>query len=536
MKFSRLLSIFTLLFLLSGATAFGQCTATYSQSASGPTISFASTITGFTFPYYFWDFGDGNYAYSANPSHTYSSNGLFVACLTVMDSLGSNCTVTFCDSVGVSGASTSCTAGFSSSGSGSTLSFSNSSTGSYTNVWWSFGDGGSSTSSNPSHTYASGGTYNVCLTIWNNTSNCSDTLCQSVTVVGASNCAASFTHSMSSNTFSGVNTSTGGYTSLWWDFGDNTFGYNNSVSHTYANQGWYMVCLYIQDSSSNCFDSYCDTVYAPGGSTSSCAASFNQSVSGSTASFTNTSTGSYTNMNWTFGDGSSGAGSNPSHTYTTSGVYLVCLTISDSSSSCYDVYCDSVLINASNPPCNAYFIHFPDTTGQYGIIAINQSTGNNLTYAWTFGDGGSSTSPYPQHTYANAGTYMVCLTVSNNQCTATYCDTITVTQKVAGTLTINVISPTTAIAGPVEAGPEVQVYPNPFTGTFNIGLELIQSEDVTAELFDIAGKSAGIVHQGSLPAGVSEIEYSSQNITPGIYFLRVSTRNNLSVVKLIKTR
>jgi hypothetical protein len=43
---------------------------------------------------YFWDFGDGNYSYQANPSHQYAFGGYFMVCLTVYDSLQN-----YCDSV-----------------------------------------------------------------------------------------------------------------------------------------------------------------------------------------------------------------------------------------------------------------------------------------------------------------------------------------------------------------------------------------------------------------------------------------------------
>jgi len=41
-----------------------------------------------------------------------------------------------------------------------------------------------------------------------------------------------------------------------------------------------------------------------------------------------------------------------------------------------------------------------------------QSTGTGLTYAWTFGDGSTSTAQKPQHTYSAAGSYKVKLIVS----------------------------------------------------------------------------------------------------------------------------
>lgn len=48
------------------------------------------------------------------------------------------------------------------------------------------------------------------------------------------------------------------------------------------------------------------------------------------------------------------------------------------------------------------------------VTFTNSSTGTApLTYAWTFGDGGTSTAASPSHTYTTAGTYTVTLTVTN---------------------------------------------------------------------------------------------------------------------------
>ena len=41
--------------------------------------------------------------------------------------------------------------------------------------------------------------------------------------------------------------------------------------------------------------------------------------------------------------------------------------------------------------------------------------GSVASYAWTFGDGGTSTLPSPSHTYGAAGSYPVSLTVTDNQ-------------------------------------------------------------------------------------------------------------------------
>ncbi|MBT8195002.1 MAG: PKD domain-containing protein, partial [Bacteroidia bacterium] len=62
-------------------------------------------------------------------------------------------------------------------------------------------------------------------------------------------------------------------------------------------------------------------------------------------------------------------------------------------------------------------------------VTFTDSSGSGIsTWFWTFGDGGNSTLASPIYTYANPGTYNVCLViVTTSGCTSTYCDSVTIT-------------------------------------------------------------------------------------------------------------
>lgn len=155
-----------------------------------------------------------------------------------------------------------------------------------------------------------------------------------------------------------------------------------------------------------------------------CVAGFTYSVSGGKVTFTNTTTGvsSVADYVWNFGDGASSATKHPVYTYTVSGGFLVSLTVRDSVMGCSDYYQDTVHITGV---CKAAFTSY-NQWDEGTFYASNAGTG--ATYSWTFGDGGSATSssPYASHTYANAGTYNVCLVVSSSTCVDTLCDSITI--------------------------------------------------------------------------------------------------------------
>src|SRR5439155_13385081 len=107
-----------------------------------------------------WDFGDGATSSSRSPSHTYAAGGSYTVRLTVQDNSGATNSVSH--SVSPSQPNQPPVAAFTSSCSGLSCSFSDGSSdpdGTITAWSWAFGDGATSTSRNPSHPYASGGSY-----------------------------------------------------------------------------------------------------------------------------------------------------------------------------------------------------------------------------------------------------------------------------------------------------------------------------------------------------------------------------------------
>jgi PKD repeat protein len=155
-------------------TACATPVASFTSSSSDLTVTFADASTNTTS--WSWDFGDGNTSNSQNPTYSYSTAGTYNVCLTA----NSGCeTDVMCDSVTVT-ACPAVIAAFTYADSALTINFTDLSVGADT--WsWDFGDGFSSTTQNASHTYASGGTYTVCL---NSSSSCdADSTCVMVTIV-----------------------------------------------------------------------------------------------------------------------------------------------------------------------------------------------------------------------------------------------------------------------------------------------------------------------------------------------------------------
>ncbi len=180
--------------------------------------------------------------------------------------------------------------------------------------------------------------------------------------------------------------------------------------------------------------------------------------------------------------------------------------------------------------CEAYFeVQFIDTLN--GIVYIeNLSTGSNLDYFWDFGDGNTSTDPYPEHEYAQDGTYLVCLTIGSINsdstfCQDTYCDTIEYISFgfLPSPFWINVIPEGTTVGiDDLDEIENLNLYPNPSSEFLNIEFTSKYSGDYIFEILDVSGR---IVGQENLNFSGTNIR-ETIDITryeSGTYLLRIRT-------------
>ena len=167
----------------------GTPTANFTYSASGLTVSFTDTSTdsGGTIGSHAWTFGDGGTSNATNPTHTYAAGGTYSVTETVTDS-GNGSTSSKTSAVTVSASGGTPTANFTYTISRLTVNFTDTSTDSGGSIGmhsWNFADGSTSTAANPSHTYASAGTYSVSETVYDSVNNRSSTKTVSITVTAS---------------------------------------------------------------------------------------------------------------------------------------------------------------------------------------------------------------------------------------------------------------------------------------------------------------------------------------------------------------
>ncbi|MEY3443082.1 MAG: hypothetical protein RLZZ519_1363, partial [Bacteroidota bacterium] len=310
-------------------------------------------------------------------------------------------------------------------------------------------------------------------------------------------------------------------------------------TYAYSMMGTYVVCLDIT-TSNGCTSTYCDSVWVGNNTGVFCNATLTPSVNpGGSVTYMTTASGSgaIVGYSYDFGDGSpivNSANASETHVYAVSGTYTACVDVLFSDS-CIARTCVTLTVTGASG-CQAGFFWYPDSSGNFSIIVVNTSAGNNLSYQWTFGDGSSSTQAYPQHTYNGPGTYVVCVTVTSNtpQCTDTYCDSLVVVNKVATPFTINVIANGATSVNPSQnTAANVSVYPNPARDFLQVDVTLTESSSVGVSLMDLSGRIVATENVGELNSGKNGIRLQTQDLPAGLYLARVTTGNGQSTQKVM---
>lgn len=147
-----------------------------------------------------------------------------------------------------------------------------------------------------------------------------------------------------------------------------------------------------------------------------------------TVSFTDVSTGAPNSWQWNFGDGATSNEQDPVHTYLSPGNYTARLTVSNSNGSDSKSATITVSEEAGSalPVVNCSNV----TSGNAPLtVQFTDPLQNSTECNWDFGDGATSTLQNPIHTYELPGNYVVNLTSSNKNVTASKTATITVLES-----------------------------------------------------------------------------------------------------------
>jgi len=373
-----------------------------------------STTTGGTITGWTWTFGDGGTAITQNPSHRYAAAGTYTVKLKIFTSAG--CQDSISRSVIVQPIpnpsfypDTSCV--------NAPVFFHNTTTGPVATRSWDFGDLGTSTLLEPSHTFLAVATYSVILTVRSD-SGCLERATVNVPVHALPNVVTS------QDTFicpgSSTQIAATGGSAYWWT--PTTALSNPLISNPIASPTVNIVYRVQVQDTNRCqnFDSIRVSQYINGPNFT-----FRNRCQDTAMQFTDLSTttgGSVNTWLWRFGDGTTSNLQNPSHLYSSAGTYNVSLVMG-TSRGCNDSTTRVVIVYPLPSPNFS-----PDTSCiNHGVYFHNSSSGPINHINWSFGDGGTSTINEPTHTYSAARNYAVILSAtSDSGCTQYNTQTLTV--------------------------------------------------------------------------------------------------------------
>ena len=290
---------------------------------------------------------------------------------------------------------------------------------------WDFGDTGTSTAQSPSHQYTAAGTYTVTLTATNIAGSDAEVKTGYIVVLPLPP-VANFNKNVSGGqaplSVQFTDQSTNSPTSWAWDFQNN--GTIDSTEQNpvfvYTAAGSYSINLTASNAGGSNYRLKENNIVVT--DTPAPVAGFTATPLTGTApltvTFTDSSTNTPTSWAWTFGDGATSTDQNPVHQYTTAGNYTVNLTATNAAGPGSEEKTDYIIVSAA--PVIAPVADFTvspntPTTGTVPLFVrfTDLSTNEPTSWAWDFGDGGTSTDQNATHTYMAAGTYTVNLTATN---------------------------------------------------------------------------------------------------------------------------
>ena len=287
---------------------------------------------------------------------------------------------------------------------------------------WDFGDGNTSTATDPIHVYNAPGLYSITLTV--TTANSEETTRKAAWVTVGSPAPSVDFEADTTNIYEGESviftdlsiTPTEPVTGVLWNFGDGRTSADARPSHQYTEPGVFTVALTVSTANASQTETKTNLIVVQHKLAPIARIAVNPAspVALAPARFSDISdAGSAEILQWfwDFGDGATSLVQNPTHTFAAGGDYEVSLYVV----SAHGNNTVSTTVTVITIPPTAAFtvsdttpfiltpVRFTDTSTA-GSAPIEQ-------YLWEFGDGTSSAAQNPAHTYNSSGTFNVRLTV-----------------------------------------------------------------------------------------------------------------------------
>lgn len=175
---------------------------------------------------------------------------------------------------------------------------------------------------------------------------------------------------------------------------------------------------------------------------------------------------------------------------------------------------------AQSQPAEVIFHPLPEPSFSYEVnnylVSFNNTSQGAATYYWDFGDGTHSTEMNPEHQYASAGAFEICLTATTDAgCIDTQCQTMSIT---------------VGINQPGLLSSE-KVYPVPFNQYLNISLP----EGHQWQVIQVINVSGRVITRREAPEEQGLVYLSTAEWDPGLYLIvLISRKGERTALRAIK--
>ncbi|GJQ62206.1 MAG: hypothetical protein SCALA702_12590 [Melioribacteraceae bacterium] len=379
---------------------------------------------------YKWEMGDGTNIRGREITYSYKAPGIFTVRLTVIDDSDSPCNTGVDEkTVRVNAAPVAVSSQPKMSAVGEQIAFSAEKSydpdGEIIDYSWDFGDGNTGNGISVNHTYQSPGTYEVKLTISDESGvkNSIDTTFVPIIINNPPTAEAGDDRLVAVDELFVINgegsvDSDGRIIRFDWDLGDGSTKSGYSVAHSYANPGKYTIKLKVRDDSNTKGNEDEDFLTVTVNARPAADAGDDFYVTYGRINFDASNSkdpdGNIVSYEWDFGDGQTGTGVNPAHIYKAPGEYNVSLRVTDNTDVQNNYDEDFIKVKINRVPladAGPDEISAPGNEISFDGSNSFDTDGQIVRYVWEFGDGNSAEGVSVKHSYAKAGQYSVKLKV-----------------------------------------------------------------------------------------------------------------------------
>ncbi len=341
----------------------------------------------------------------------------------------------------------------------------------------------------------------------------------------------------------GSNDPDGSIVQYQWNFGDGNTGTNATPTHAYATPGDFTVTLTVTDDcerSSTCTSTahinappHCDA-NGPYAGPVGVPIQFNGTGS-------NDPGGVIVAYDWNFGDGGTGTGATPTHTYSNPGFYTVtlCVTDNDRTTAC----CETTADISATPVDLVSFtattidgtVHLNWRTGfeiEHAGFRVNRANEGSNEFVKISGDDlvrdldGDHVYEFEDHGADVGATYLYQLeAVANNGEVQLFTPLqVTVTRTLPAMIALH------------------PSRPNPFNPSTSIGFDLPEAGRVSVRIYDGSGRLVRtLTDAGALPAGTHALTWDGRDdngagVSSGVYLIRFQAGGRLFTQKIVLAR